>query len=94
MEQMTCWLCGRNGSHDPLDTHHIFSGAYRKKSDRYGLTVRLCHESCHIFGPYAVHRNAETNRELKRWGQRKAMKENNWTIPDFIREFGKNYLEE
>ena len=94
MEEMKCWLCGRNGSQDPLDTHHIFSGPYRKKSDKYGLTVRLCHNSCHIFGPNAAHRNRDTQTALKQYGQRKAMEENNWTIPDFIREFGKNYLEE
>jgi hypothetical protein len=32
--------------------------------------------------------------ELKMWGQRKAMRENGWTIDDFRREFGHNYLDE
>ena len=41
-----CFLCGRNGADDPLDKHHIFGGAYRKKSERYGLTVYLCHDRC------------------------------------------------
>lgn len=90
----SCWLCGRNGSADPLDRHHIFGGPNRKKSEKYGLVVDLCHSSCHIFGEYAVHRNAENMRSLRRWGQRKAMQENNWTTSDFVREFGKNYLEE
>ena len=89
-----CWLCGRNGLQDPLDHHHIFGGAYRDKSEKYGLVVLLCHNSCHIFGEYAVHRNKETRDFLRRWGQRKAMEENNWTTADFVREFGKNYLEE
>jgi len=89
-----CWLCGRNGLQDPLDHHHIFGGAYRKKSEQYGLVVLLCHNDCHIFGEYAVHRNEETRDFLRRWGQQKAMRENNWTTQDFIREFGKNYLEE
>ena len=39
-----CWLCGRNGSVDPLDKHHIFGGPYRKKSEKYGLVVYLCHD--------------------------------------------------
>lgn len=56
--------------------------------------VYLCHESCHIFGRNAVHHNAETMRLLRRWGQRKAMMEQGWTTGDFIREFGKDYLEE
>ena len=44
----SCWLCGRNGTAEPLDKHHIFGGAYRKKSEKYGLTVYLCHGSCHM----------------------------------------------
>lgn len=48
-----CFLCGRDGTEDPLDFHHIFGGnaADRKKCERYGLKVRLCHGRCHIFGP-------------------------------------------
>lgn len=53
----------------------------------------MCHNRCHIFGPQAVHRNAENMRKLRQWGQRKAMQEQGWTIEDFIREFGRNYLE-
>jgi hypothetical protein len=36
-----CWLDQRNGYADPLDKHHIFGGAYRKKSEKYGLYVYL-----------------------------------------------------
>lgn len=90
----SCWLCGRNGSAEPLDKHHIFGSAYRSKSEQYGLVVYLCHESCHIFGRNAVHHNAQTMRMLRRWGQEKAMRENNWTTADFIREFGKDYMED
>lgn len=87
-----CWLCGKNGNGDPLDRHHLFSGPNRKKSEKYGLVVYLCHHECHIFGPNAAHQNAETMQKLHEYGQKKAMKENNWTIPDFIREFDRNYL--
>lgn len=48
--------------------------------------------SCHIFGPEAVHRNKDTMQELHRYGQLKAMEEQGWTVEDFVREFGKNYL--
>jgi hypothetical protein len=89
-----CWLCGRNGLHDPLDRHHIFGGPNRKKSEKYKLVVYLCHSDCHIFGPMAAHRNADTMRKIRAYGQRKAMEENGWTVKDFIREFGRNYLEE
>lgn len=87
-----CWLCGRNGSADPLDRHHIFGGAYRSKSERLGLVVYLCHNDCHIFGTNAVHHNPETMLLLRQWGQREAMTKFNWTTADFVREFGKSYL--
>ena len=87
-----CFLCGRNGSADPLDKHHIFGGPYRKKSEKYGLTVYLCHHDCHIFGKEAVHNNAANMLYVKQYGQRKAMKEQGWTVDEFRKEFGKNYL--
>lgn len=87
-----CFLCGANGADDPLDLHHIFGAANRKKSTKYGLTVYLCHNRCHIFGGMSVHQNAKTNMRLKRYGQLKAMQENQWSVDDFIREFGKSYL--
>lgn len=88
-----CWLCGRNGNGDPLDKHHIFNGPFRKKSEKYGLVVYLCHNQCHIFGPNAVHNNPDTARELKKWGQQKAMEEQGWTVEQFREQFGKNYLD-
>lgn len=88
-----CWLCGRNGAQDPLDTHHILGAANRKKSDKLGLTVKLCHSRCHLYGPQAVHNNSETMQRLHEWGQRKAMEEQGWSVEEFRREFGKNYLE-
>lgn len=87
-----CWLCGGYDGIDLLDRHHLFGGAFRKKSEKYGLWVYLHHHSCHIFGPLSVHQNKDTMRRLHQYGQRKAMEENNWTVEDFIKEFGKNYL--
>lgn len=87
-----CYLCGRNGSGDPLDKHHVFGGAYRKKSEKLGLCVYLCHQRCHESGENAVHRNADVNHALKAEFQRIAMEEQDWTEEDFIREFGRNYL--
>ena len=94
METKICWLCGRNGSADPLDKHHLFGAANRDKSERYGLYVYLCHSRCHIFGGDAAHRNPETMQQLHEYGQRKAMREQGWSVEDFRREFGKNYLED
>ena len=88
----SCWLCGRNGTADPLDKHHIFGGANRTKSDRLGLVVPLCHSRCHENGPEAVHRNGETMQRLHEYGQKLAMERFGWTIEEFRLEFGRNYL--
>lgn len=84
----TCFLCGRHG---PVERHHIFGAALRKKSEKYGLTVYLCHW-CHNEPPEGVHHNAENMLVLHRYGQEKIMRENGWSIEDFRREFYKNYL--
>ena len=89
-----CWLCGANGSQDPLDRHHIFGAANRDKSEKYGLVVYLCHSKCHIFGPFAAHNNAKTMKMIQQYGQRKAMYEQHWTAEDFVKEFGRNYLDD
>ena len=83
-----CFLCGKYG---PLEEHHIFGGARRKKSEKYGLVVNLCHD-CHNEPPRGAHHNRDTALYLHQWGQRKAMLEQGWSTYDFIREFGKNYL--
>jgi hypothetical protein len=89
---MKCFLCGRNGSTDPLDDHHIFNGPYRKKSEKYGLKVKLCHHDCHIFGKESVHQNQDVDDILKEHGQLKVMQEQGWTTERFIKEFGRNYI--
>ena len=84
-----CFLCGGYGA---FECHHIFGGAYRKKSEKYGLVVYLCGNRCHRNGKTAVHRSGEQMRRLRRYGQPKAMQEQGWTEEDFRREFGKSYL--
>lgn len=86
-----CFLCGKNGGAWGLDVHHIYFGSLRKKSDKYGLTVMLCHDTCHLNG---VHSNARINRKLQAFAQEKAMEHYKMTTEDFIKEFYKNYLEE
>ena len=92
-EGRRCWLCGRSGGTDPLDKHHIFGGAYRRKSEQYGLTVWLCHSRCHIFGKEAAHTCRKTMDELHRYGQKLAMEQQGWTKEEFMHVFGRNYLE-
>lgn len=83
-----CFLCGRT---DWIEHHHIFGGANRKKSTKYGLIVPLC-RWCHNESPGGVHHNKDAMLFLHQYGQRKVMAEQGWSIEDFIREFGRNYL--
>lgn len=83
-----CFLCGKMAH---TERHHIFPGPFRGKSEKYGLVVDLCH-SCHNEPPLGAHHNKTTAARLKKYGQKKAMRENGWTVDDFIREFGRNYL--
>ena len=85
-----CFLCGQ---YTQLEKHHLFGGALRKKSEKYGLTVYLCH-SCHNEPPNGVHFSAKAMQGLHEYGERKWLAEHNATIEDFRREFYKNYLEE
>lgn len=91
-DKTKCFICKQNPCGDPLDKHHCFFGALRSKSERYGLTVYIHHDKCHIFGKYAVHRNAEVNRQLQSYVQKKAMEHYKWSEEDFRREFYKSYL--
>lgn len=87
-----CFLCGLPANGDPLDWHHCFGGSRRKKSEQYGLKVLLHHNQCHIFGMGAVHQDIRSRQYIQQAAQRAAMDEYGWTIEDFIRMFGKNYL--
>lgn len=83
-----CFLCGGYGA---TEWHHIFGGANRKKSEHYGLKVRL-HHDCHNEPPEGVHFNKDKMQYLHEEGQRAAMKKYGWSIDKFRRMFGKNYL--
>lgn len=82
-----CELCGRYAN---LECHHVFGGANRKKSTKYGAMIYICH-NCHNEPPNGLHFNFGNNQALKRKFQIRLRFENDWSIEDFIREFGKNY---
>lgn len=83
----------RNGNGDRLERHHLYGGARRKLSEKYGLVVWLCGERCHRTGAYSAHQNADVMDYLHKVGQLKAMKENGWTCSQFREVFGANYLD-
>lgn len=91
-DKTRCFLCGMVGYIEPLDKHHIFGGALRSKSEKYGLTVYLHHNKCHIFGENSVHKNAQISRRLKALAQKRAMEHYNLTAEEFRKLFYKNYI--
>ena len=82
-----CYLCG---SFRNVEKHHVFSGPYRKASEKHGMTVDLC-ASCHR-GPHGVHQDAEQNKRLKAGFQGKF--EETHSREEFRRIFGKSYIME
>lgn len=88
-----CWLCGREG-YDGFHRHHIFSGSYRANSEKYNAVVFLCGTPCHEFGEFAAHCNDETDKALRKYGQKKVMSEYNMPLEEFIERFGHNYDDE
>ena len=87
-EDSNCFLCGNPNT----DEHHIFSGRNRGKSDKYGLTVRLC-RMCHTKIHCAREGDPYMNASLflKQTAQQ-AFEKQIGTREDFIKEFGRNYL--
>lgn len=86
----TCWGCGGFGT----ERHHVFFGtAFRKKSEKYGLTVHLCYR-CHRDNRFGVHgQNRELDKRLKKAGQ-KAFEVYHGTRKQFMDIFGENHLED
>ena len=75
------------GSHK----HHVFGASNRKKSEELGLYVYLTPEM-HNMSDYGVHFNKAFDLELKQIAQKTAMATYGWSIDEFIKEFGRNYL--
>lgn len=87
-ERGVCFLCGR---HMHTEVHHLFGGAMRKKSEKLGLKIHLCH-ACHNEPPNGAHHCKDTMDYLHKCGQKAAMQHYGWSIEDFRREFYKNHL--
>ena len=85
-----CYRCGKT---EPLQIHHLLAGSYRgnKKhpygAEKYGLKIYLCPE-CHRF----VHDHEDIMREYRKMAQLKAMEFYGWSVDDFIRKVGRNFL--
>lgn len=72
-----------------LHKHHIFGGANRKLSEKYGLWIYL-RADWHDMSDYGVHFNKELDTRLKIIAQRRFIEE--YPHQDFVKIFGKNYI--
>lgn len=82
--------CFITGCTTGLHEHHIFGGANRKNSEKYGLKVWLLPE-LHNMSNNGVHFNKELDLVVKRAGQH-AFERVHGSREEFIKIFGRNYL--
>ena len=92
-DKTKCFICKQNANGDFLAKHHVFGGALRSKSEKYGLTVYIHNNKCHIFGENSVHKNAKVDQTVKKIAQKRAMEYYGWTTEEFIEKFRKNYID-
>lgn len=79
-----CYYCGRLD----VDLHHVrLANCSRKKAEKYGLLVYLCREHHR-----ALHDNPVTKEKLQKIAQKKL--ENLIGQDEYMKVFGKNYMEE
>ena len=81
-----CFICGKKIG---LERHHCIGGSNRKNSEKYGLTVYLCH-FCHNEPPRGVHFNKDTADYIRQEAQKAFEKTH--TREEFIKIFGRNFL--
>lgn len=87
--EKSCFVCGYVGK---TEEHHIFGGnPNRDLSEKNGMEVHLCYMH-HRDSKEGVHFNLELMKELHRIGQRAF--EKNHSREEFMRIFGKNYLDD
>lgn len=81
-----CYVCG---STENLHKHHIFFGANRKWSEKYGCWVYLC-AAHHNMSNKGVHNDRMLDLKLKAECQRAFEKDH--TREEFMRIFTKQWL--
>ena len=85
-ERKECYFCGKLTN---LERHHVFGGvANRPISEKYGLTVWLCH-NCHT-GQDGAQYDKMKNLRLKQDAQ--FAFERNHSRSEWMKLIGKNYL--
>ena len=75
------------------DLHEIFFGSNREKSKQLGLVIPLCLEHHNTNLNTSIHRDIELDTKYKIIGQKACMEHYNITTEEFIKTFGRNYLD-
>jgi len=83
-----CYVCKSRGL---LHSHHIYAGAKRQLSEKYGLKIWLCPYD-HNMSDKGIHFNPTLDSRVKAMAQEKAMEYYGWSVDDFIKIFRRNYL--
>lgn len=86
-----CYLCRKFYDLENvvgLEEHHLFGGANRQLSEKYGLKVWLC-QVHHNTAPYGVHFDYETMKLLRKDAQREFEKSH--SREEYCKIFGRNY---
>lgn len=86
-QRRECYICRTTQG---LERHHVYAGSRRKAADKWGCWVWLCHE--HHTGRFGVQYDAAAALRLKAECQRAF--ERRHGHEQFMKVFGKNYLED
>ena len=84
-DESRCFICGRVTG---LERHHILGGPNRKWSEKYRLTVMLCHD--HHTGKNGAQYDRNIGDSLKRLAQ--IAFEARYSHDEWMNVFRKNYL--
>ena len=87
-DEKECFLCGTTNW---LEEHHVFGGANRKLSEKYGLKIYLCHKH-HNEPPAGIHFDKGLMLTVKEESQRAFMEHYGKTQQEFAKIFGRNYI--
>ena len=86
-DDKVCYICGYP-LYGAKDKHHVFNGPQRNKSEE-DKAVIFVHRTCHSW----LHNHPKSAATIKARGQKAWMKYYGKSEDEFIKRYGKSYLE-
>ena len=80
-----CYICGKPITSN-RDLHHVFNGAYKKRSENDGMLI-WAHHCCHMW----LHEHPISNKTIKARAERIWRSHYGKTKEEFIERYGKSY---